>query len=116
MYEQAKSAGLGNRLTEPPLVETRGYGLDTPAPSVNGGVQTELEAMSQALAQHENALSELVARVEPVTRIEPTNGGKEGQVSPSRPICAVGDVIREQRRRLELMTYALKDVARRIDL
>lgn len=80
------------------------------------GILTETERLGGAISDHERVLAELVSRITPILRQEPDAAGNGGTSVPEAALCHVGAMLRDERRRIELMTGMLREVARRIDL
>ena len=91
--------------------------LMVPKQPRESGVLSEAERLGRAVSEHEQALTLLLSRIEPVVRNEPSGGvGNGGAAAPEAALCHVGDAIRAERRRLEAMSSILRDIAKRIDL
>ena len=105
------TAGLGNRLSA--QVDA---GSDRSKIARESGVLSEAERLGRAVSEHEQVLTQLLARIEPIIRNEPSSVGNGGASAPDAMLCQVGDAIRCERRRLEAMSSILRDVVKRIDL
>ncbi len=108
---QAIGLGIGNRLST-----ASDIGQERAKIARESGVLSEVERLGRAVSEHEQTLTVLLSKIEPIVRSGPPEGTGNGTATPEAPLCHVGATIRDERRRLEAMSAILREIAKRIDL
>lgn len=118
MHEGAKQMGRVGQQGVDYGLNQRSTILDQDVkPMRDSGVLIESERLGKAISELEQTLAQFLSRVGPVIRDVPPQVESSGHTSAPEPALShVGAIIRDERRRLEIMTALLREVSRRVDL
>jgi hypothetical protein len=118
-YEGDKfNAGAGSAAMDSRLAPRLGQQYaDVPKNPRESGLLTEVERLGHAVSEHEALIGQIITRLTPIIRQEPSDAANTSAPSPPQSfLCHVGDVVRDERKRIETITGLLREISRRIDL